>query len=235
MKRFLTARSLPWVLGTAMFAAVPAGGASPLLRDGLHAGYSFGGDINQENPAIGYQVIWQLGEYVSLEASLTRQTDELKGRTGSFDLPQGVSIDMDLYAACISAHLEIHPLETLSLYALGGVGYYFFKTDAQATRVYLAEHNPDTPDAPHVLNTNVDVEDDFGFHIGLGIEWHFDEHWSIFADYRRVFLETDATLESTVQLPPAESDQPPTRHDTRVPGTFSYDHNLVRMGLSYQF
>lgn len=203
-------------------------------KDGPHAGFAFGGDVRNEDFAWGWQAAYEHNDWLSLEGSVTAQNDELEKRIDDVAIPQPFGIELDVYAIALSARLGIRPWSRIHLYALGGAGYYIMKTDAEDARVIIA-HLDQPPSGPSLAGLTVDAENDFGLHAGAGIEIKLTRTWELFAEFRQVFLETDADLKITEETRTGDRHNPRRQQTRYVSDTLPYDHSLVRAGISFRF
>jgi opacity protein-like surface antigen len=203
-------------------------------KDGPHVGFATGSDVRNEDFAFGWQAACELTEFFSIELSATRQTDEIQERLDVLPIPPEFNIDLELYAIALTGRLTLRPVDIVTLYAAAGVGYYIFKTDSEEIRVISASRVEEEFPQTVLRNMNVDVENDFAFHVAAGIELALDEHWEIFAEYRAVSLDSDARLEITEQVREDYFAGPEFSED-RLLDKLEYDHGLVRVGVNYRF
>ena len=204
------------------------------FKDGPHAGFSFGGDVRSEDFAWGWQAAYEYSDWLSMEASITAQNDELEQSINDVVIPQPFGLELDVYALAFSARAGIRPWSRLHLYALAGAGYYIMKTDAEEARVIIAGAEP-APSGVRLSGLTVDVENSFGLHAGAGLEIRLSERWEIFAEFRQVFLEADADLKITEEWPSGVPNNPRMMQTRMVDDKLPYDHSLVRAGVSYRF
>lgn len=204
------------------------------FKDGPHAGFSFGGDVRSEDFAWGWQAAYEQSDWLSLEASITAQNDELEQSINDVAIPQPFGIELDVYALAFSARAGIRPWSRLHLYVLGGAGYYIMKTDAEEARIIIAGSEPQ-PSGVRLSGLTVDVENSFGLHAGAGLEIRLSERWEIFAEFRQVFLEADADLKITEEWPSGVANNPRMMQTRIVDDKLPYDHSLVRAGINYRF
>ncbi len=203
-------------------------------KDGPHAGFSFGGDTRNEDFVWGWQASYEHNGWFSLEGSITAQNDELERNIDDVAIPGPFGIELDIYAITLSARAGIRPWSRLHLYALAGGGYYIMKTDAEDARIIIADLEPQ-PSGVRLSGLTVDAENDFGLHAGAGLEIKLSDTWEIFAEFRQVFLETDADLKITEEWPSGVPSNPRMMQTRYVPDTLSYDYSLVRAGINYRF
>ncbi len=100
-------------------------------------------------------------------------------------------------------HLSTNP--KVSPYVTVGIGYYINDFDANSTNAELY----------YGAGADVDVEDSFGFHIGLGVEYFFSETFAVNLDFKYVWTEIEA--------------------DLNVGGSEDFDVNPVFLGLGIKF
>lgn len=202
-------------------------------KDGPHLGWPSGGDTRDDNMAAGWQVTYEFPNPYSLDLSVTRQTDELRGEdSGSAFFPARGSIDTDIYAIALTLRAGFRPHERLTVYAGAGPGFYIFNTDAEDVRIGL-DADPVSGGAGQVTEANLDVDKDFGFHWAIGAEFLLNDRWEVFVEYRDVSFETDAEVEAVETVPGATFDQSKVTHREEV--DFNYDYGMVRAGFNYRF
>ena len=203
-------------------------------KDGPHAGFVFGGDVRNEDFAWGWQAAYEHNDWFSIEASVTAQNDELEHSINDVAIPKPFGIELETYALALSARAGIRPWSRIHLYALAGAGYYIMKTDAEDARIIIAGLEPQ-PNGVSLSELTVDAENDFGLHAGAGIEIKLSRTWEIFAEFRQVFLETDADLKITEERRTRDRYNPRGMQTRLVADTLHYDYSLVRAGVSYRF
>ena len=200
------------------------------IKDGPHLGFVSGDNVREKGEAFGWQVTLETSPFLSFEFSVSRHEDEFRAADiDTPDFPLDAQIDTEVYAFALTGRLGFRPLEFLYMYGGGGVGYYFFNTDSQSVRESLVASGGGTG-MTRTTNISLDTEEEFGFHVGGGIEFHLTPHWEIFVDYRLVSVDIDTTVKrSTLSLPSGN------RSQTRSAFSLDYDHTLARVGLNYVF
>jgi opacity protein-like surface antigen len=188
------------------------------LEDGPSVGYVFGGDVEDEGFAFGYQVGYEVNDKLSFEFAGNWHEDQsvrLNDRLPT--VPAGSVIDLDVFALALTGRLGTRPDPSVLTYIGGGFGYYFLDVGNEDVR-RAASSTAGFIEA--------DAEQQFGVHYVVGAEVILTEHWEIFAEFRQIFLDTDIE----VSFAP-NRDTPATSTEDE----FSYDHLLVRIGVNYRF
>lgn len=195
------------------------------LRDGPFFGYTFGGGVCEASPAFGYQVVYDFGKHLSLEANGTRQTDKLSGNVGNYTLPSGVNIPMTMYSVATTLRAEYEVIQDVTLFGGAGGGYYILRT--KTSSYYATEP---TPEGPLYINSiTINAKNNWGWHLVAGCQYQISPHWELFFEGRLVFL----TVHGPVHL---QGDY--ARYDygeMNFPNSLNYNHCLLRLGINYQF
>lgn len=203
------------------------------FKDGPHFGYSRGGDVREKDTAFGWQVAYEWSPYVSTELSITRQRDVI-----DFELvppPLLSTFRLETIALALSGRAG-HRFGRVHVYGAGGAGYYFLRAKSRNIRQSIAENPGALP--PGVLNLDLgaDVDDAFGYHLALGLEFVLAGNWEVIAEYRWVYLDTDVTFRRTETRSDPNPETPPIqRHTTSTKADLEYDHGLFRIGVNYRF
>ena len=223
---------LKWTVALLVSTVLASNTFGQMYRDGLHAGFVTGGDIRNEGFAFGYQASREINDFLLLAVSVTRQDDELEGHIDEVPIPADFSYNLETYAIAASAQLGFLLYDRVRLYALAGAGFYVMDADGEEVRETIAA----SPPSPvRLAGVSVDVDNDFGLHVGAGIEIELSERWSVFVDYRHVMLEPDADLEIVEQRPTDRRGAVYERTLTEVSDTLEYEHDLVHAGFNYWF
>ena len=204
------------------------------FKDGPHVGFVTGGDTEDPDVAFGWQAAYEFNDVCSLELSVTHMRDKLSGDNldvGDFSVP--AKLQVDIWAVALTAQAGHLIGERVYLHGGGGVGYYFFTDkDMEEARRDLAATGGTDSGRP-VLDEDVDIDNDFGFHLTVGVDVLLKQSWEFFVDYRAAFLETDSERTSLEVF--TGSDGQPRQTNVRRSGNFSYDYGLLRLGFNYRF
>ncbi len=215
-------------------AQVTLNKTGPRLKDGPHYAHTSGGDVRDEQAGFGWQVAYAFQDWLSMEASITRQTDKLDD-LGAIEPPFLDEFDLQIYALAVSGRLN-QRWKRLNVYAGGGLGYYFMKTDSGDARRSVAQNPGALPPGVTGLNVGVDLDNTFAYHAAIGFEVLLTEKWEMFAEYRRVYLDTDLTIRRTETRSGRGPGALEFRQDTTETQTaFDYEHGLIRVGVNYRF
>lgn len=204
------------------------------FKDGPHVGVPLGGDVNEEEVAFGWQVAYEYNDYLSVDVSVSRQTDELDASDVGVPLfPDRAVVDLELYNVVLSGRGAYPLLPSWFVYAGAGVGYYWFVEDSETVRVALTADPVTGGGGGTVSEISTELDDDFGWHLAVGSELLLGEHWEIFIEYRFVYLETDSESRTIESRPTGDTvlrSVTSTRSDD-----FEYNHGLLRLGINYRF
>lgn len=200
------------------------------IKDGPHLAYPAGGDVRYEQMGFGWQVTYDHENYWSVDLSITRQTDKLDD-LGIVPEPFEDRLDLELVAIALSARLD-YPIQHFTLYVGGGIGYYWMRTDNDRVNGSIRQ-NPDAlPAGVSNWRVGADIDNTFAYHWAAGVEWRWSPRWELFAEYRRIALESDIVYRSIEDRP---RDDVVERQQSRTREKFSYDHGLIRAGVNYRF
>jgi len=222
-------------LAVAVLAGCVAGSASAdTLKDGPHLGWVQGGDVRNEDIAVGWQGTYEFSDYFSLDMTYTRHEDELSREELNYPgFPSDSRLDLEFNVVALTGRASFSPLRRLWLYGGAGVGYYFINEEAEGVRESLAATPVPGPGGGTVTEFNINIDKDFGFHLALGFELLLSDKWEIFAEYRWVDFSTDADV-TAVETVPAE-DIGKSKLTYNANETFDYDYGLARFGINYRF
>jgi opacity protein-like surface antigen len=226
-------------VGLALFVTTASWGnewlLSDQLKDGFHVGLPVGGDIYDQELELGYQAVYEHNENMSIEFDVTRQTDKLPDQEISGGLlPFDTKTELELWGITLSGRLSFKPLDSMSLFAGAGAGYYIFKADDQNLRKAFDASGWDDGGA-YIKDVKIDLNNDFGTHLMAGLEWRFAERWELFADYRIVFLGTEESTEITREYPQTDPHAPGDWIKTTTTIPFDYNFSLLRAGINFRF
>lgn len=206
---------------------VLAGGT---FKDGPHFAYPTGGDVRDEQGGFGWQVTYDHKNHWSVDLSVTRQTDKLDD-LNLVSEPFEDRLDLELVAIALSARLD-YPIQHFTFYVGAGVGYYWMRTDNDRVNRSIRQNPQALPAGVSNLRVSADIDDTIAYHWAAGIEWRWTAQWEVFAEYRRVALESDIIYRTTEDRP---RDDIVERQQSRTREKFSYDHGLIRAGVNYRF
>ncbi len=193
--------------------AVSASAIGP-SRIGVHAAYSAGGDVEDEQLGLGGQLEFALGPNLFIELSASTFSDEWA--------EDGLKLEADIVTFGLSGILRAPIADTVQVYGLGGINYNSIDMDAGFDRAALGL--PANVDA----QADIDIDDELGFHLGAGINVEVTPNVEIFAEYRYTLLSVDA--ETTVKVSGAGMDWSETETTEE-----DYDFGLFKAGLNFMF
>lgn len=208
-------------------ALAVSAGAESTFKDGPHLAYPRGGDIRDSELGFGWQITYERSDYWSLDLSLTRQTDTLDD-IGVLAPPFQDRFDLEMVSAVASLRLS-YPIRLTTLYAGGGLGYYYLRTDNKVANRSLAAQANTLPAGVQSARVSVNPDNKMGYHAAVGIEQMLTSRWELFAEYRWVWLDT------TLKINRVESRGGLQQETTRTRSSFTYDHGLIRAGVNYRF
>jgi outer membrane protein len=65
---------------------------------------------------------------------------------------------------------------------------------------YTAFIDDETPASPPSIVTDIDYDESFGPALQVGFDYRLDDHWSVNFDVRRIWINSDVTIETNVPL-----------------------------------
>jgi len=166
----MKSRTLPLVCLLCCYAALPAGAQAGLLGLGGHVGYFRAGDHGEKKFFAGAHARIKLPLLFAVEGALDYRPAASREVGGA---ARGSDLDVTTYPITVSAMIRPMPL----LYVLAGVGWY-------NTTIEFSGPPPfGGPDS--------ETDDNFGSHVGAGVELPIGGGKSLSADVRYVFLDYD--------------------------------------------
>jgi opacity protein-like surface antigen len=175
-------------------------GQAQASRLGIHGAYSTGGNVEEPEIGFGGQLEFPINPILSVELAVTKFSDEIEGAD--------YTIDQDLTSIGLSAVFRGPLGPQLDGYMLFGADYNTIDTDISFTN----------PTVSSAMNSNMELDDEVGFHIGAGLNLAITYNMELFTEYRYTFLETD--------------------NETAQPGSeeeYQYDFGLAKLGLNFFF
>jgi opacity protein-like surface antigen len=204
------------------------------FKDGIHLAYPVGGDVRDEQAGFGLHVTYEWTEFMSLEASLGRQTDSITD-WDVVSAPFQNDFDLEVVYAALSGRLG-YRLGNFHPYAGAGFGYYSMRADGKNTNRSIRENAAALPEGLLGLQVGADPDNAFAYHVALGVEWIIVPRVELFAEYRYTFLETDVSFTRTETTLAPESERTDLfKTTTSRSEPFDYNHGLVRVGASLRF
>ena len=130
-----------------------------------------------ETPMYGGNITYFVHSYLSIELSVDYlETDvDLDAKGGCVDIGDLEQIPVLL---SLRTHLPTNP--KVSPYLTVGIGYYFNDFDMKS---YVP------------AGYDVDPDDSFGYHLGGGIEYFFNNHFAFNLDFKYIWNNVDVDLE----------------------------------------
>jgi opacity protein-like surface antigen len=176
---------------------LPGSADAGILALGGHAGYFQVSDNGENNFYAGAHARLRLPLLLALEGSL----DYRPSSTRTVGVPSpGTDLDVTTYPITVSALVYPMPL----IYLLGGVGWY-------NTTIEFSEAGVTSGPAS-------ETNDNFGSHVGAGLEMSVGGNRSLNAGIRYVFLDYDVT-----------------RLDLGGLDTIEADYYSIQVGLTFNF
>lgn len=141
-----------------------------------------------------------ISDNIALEliAAVTTHSVEAEGTPlGDVDLGE-----VGLVPPTLTLQYHFRPEERLSPYVGAGLNYTFFFVD-------------DEGDA-----TEIEYDNRFGFALQAGVDYAISEHWSLNADVKRIFVDTDAEIRAG---------------GTNIEADVDVDPWIIGIGVGYRF
>lgn len=179
-------------------------------------GYVFSSDVENETFGIGYEVVYELNSAISFDLSGFWHEDDSFRVGNRLPASPPPEVALDVIAVAFNGRLGHRFDENFYVYGGGGFGYYVLEADNEEVRMA----------APGPAFIEIDGDKDFGAQILFGAELVLTERWEVFAEIRRVFLDSGLTLRVS---PTGDS---PARNDR---DSLGYDYATIRMGIHYRF
>lgn len=196
--------------------ALGAGGArAGSWSVGASAGYTLGGDVEENSFAPGVQALWMINDTWSLELGVFQFSDE-GGET-----EEGVVWVSEVDATPLTATLLAYvPLgETCRGYLGAGAAFYLLDVSSRARLTAQTEADSAT--------WEVDADNGYGVHVLAGVNWTLTDALSAFADVRYAVMAYDYDGEWTERF--GGETYSGTESDTE-----DYYYGMMRLGLSWQ-
>ena len=153
-------------------ALLPGTADAGLFGLGGHAGYFEVSDDGEKTFYGGAHARLRLPLFVAIEGALDYRPSA--SRTVGYPVP-GTEVDVTTYPITLSALAYPTPM----IYVLAGVGWY-------NTTIEFKKREP-------ITGISKETSDNFGSHLGAGLELPVGGNKSVFADIRYVFLNYDAS------------------------------------------
>ena len=206
------------------------------IKDGPSLAYPSGSDVEETTMAFGYQGSYEFNDNLAIEGAIIRQLDKFSDSvlTGGY-VPFDSKTEMELWGLTVSVLASHKPNDRVKLYIGGGAGYYIPKADEVNMRRALAAEGWNPPGEGFVEDVSLEMEKAVAPHFITGVSYQLTKNWEVFADFRRVFLDTDVSLDVTMEYPPEHSGVPGELIKTRTSYPMDYNHDLVRVGANFRF
>lgn len=172
-------------------------------RAGLHLSYSEGGEIVDSTLGFGGQVEVPISDGLGIQFAVSRFSDEDSIEVGTAKL--------DIASAGLSAIFRSRG-EGSILYLLAGLNYNAFDADFELDGAYTG------------VNMVVEVENDFGFHFGAGVEAPVSRSVDFFLEYR--YTSTTLALSSELSY---------QGRTANINSKDDFDFGLLKMGINIDF
>jgi len=165
--------------------------AQAQCRIGFHGANVSGDDLEQPGIGFGAQVVLPMTDMLGWEISATRFEDKAE--------------DLKINITHVAATLQLSTLvidQRLRLY--GGLGLSFNYFDAEVS----------------IPGYTVEIESMIGFHAAAGAGVYLTKDIELFAEYRSVWADTEATVRN--------------RYDCQVVKS-PFDFDIIRVGMNFNF
>ncbi len=203
-----------------------AEGGVKLSHIGLHGAYSIGGDVYDSEIGFGGQAELALLPFLSLDFAVSRFSDTpdplLKRGIGRSSVRE--LYDMTTTTMGLSAVLHTQLAGPLRGYALAGVNFNRVDIDVEV--------KPLRADAVWLTHRiEMDIDDQIGYHLGLGLRLPVHDRIGIFAEYRYTFLDLEGEATTIPTGETADIMPFTTTRDYKE----DYSFGLVKMGVNILF
>ncbi|MDI6798190.1 MAG: OmpW family outer membrane protein [Desulfatibacillaceae bacterium] len=121
---------------------------------------------------------WFVNNMFSLEMGLGYDKVSVDGKNKTTGAKASIG-DITQIPLTLTGRLH-YPGESFAPYIGFGCGYYFNSLDLDAVF-----------QATMPAGTSQDIDNSFGWHLGAGIEYFFDDNWALNVDYKYVWNESD--------------------------------------------
>jgi opacity protein-like surface antigen len=202
------------------------------FKAGPFVGYTFSGDIENEDLAYGAQVIMDLNDTFSIELALSMLSDEASDTETVEDLFT-MKVDTELEAAAItlSGRVAFPLADKLKGYAGAGIGYYIYDASADSD-IVLGDWAAGTGLSAS-QDAEVDLDNSIGLQVLAGLEYRVAENIEVFAELRYAIVDVDGEVTATTTITgPGVSESATETGELEDTG---FDHALARIGLNYIF
>ena len=199
-----------------LLCTVALAGQKDGFQLGPNLGYTFGGGVESPSLTYGLQAAYQF-KYFRIELAYDRLKDD------ATESEEGVSMSMKLKANAISLSGwgRLPVTDKFGLYAGGGLNYYMPSMDTDAT-----VNGRDLAGAG--VKVDVDVDNAFGFQVGVGAEYAITDQIAVFADVRKVWVKLDTDLTATMILNGLSVTE-------SVSDKMEWYFTMARIGVNYTF
>jgi opacity protein-like surface antigen len=219
------------------------------VRVGAFTGMPVGGEVIEQNPILGVDIIYQATSKFSIEGTAVFFREELPEQTLVDDgVAFGTTGRVNMQILSLLARLQMPVSYRWSVYGTGGVGYHRFDTSGEHATLdpSLVPESFSLGDRP----LDVSIGNEFGLHLGGGITCTLSEFFEFFAEYRYTAVERSISYNGSVTVErdaevtvPGETPGSSVMETRRITRQYSgkaeddsgYDHGLVRVGINCYF
>lgn len=188
--------------------------ANAAWKLGASAGYTVGGDVEDNDFAPGVHATWVIDDTWAVEFGLLQFSDS------GGELEEGIVWRSDIDATALSATLLAGRDLAEGLRGYVGAGAAYYALDAEGTAELTADTDADT------AAWKLDADYGYGLHALAGIEWKASDALSVFADARYAVMAYD--YEGTWTETFGGDVYTGTEDDTE-----DYIYGLLRIGLNW--
>jgi outer membrane protein W len=223
-----------WLIGTLLAFPLLASadvydryhlGEAGTVSLGGFVAFPSGGDLEEENVTGGGQITYHFTRHLAVEFSVLQIKDEIDAAASVPGLETSGSLELDMVALALTARVHLPVGRRVVFYAGGGFGYYVFDVDKDARADATGSFFNQGAEA----DFDLDVDNEWGYHVMAGGQVMILPNVALFADVRRTYLDAEFAFEAT-----ATSVQ--GRELARIDRSSSgYDHDLVRVGLTFYY
>lgn len=144
----------------------------------------FGEDIDVgKTGTYGGSITWGVNRFFALEVSADRNEPEVDSTLLNINYGECRTVPLILTMQFRYVGKAPEYYDNMAVYFLGGVGYYFNSYNvSKELKQYWANQG---------YNVTIDMEDGFGFHVGLGVEAFLTENLALNLEVRRHWADAD--------------------------------------------
>ena len=194
------------------------------VEAGPMVGWPVSGDIEEHNPAYGFQIDYHWNKALSTELSFTAFDDEMDtGILARRDLPTSAATELEIRDLALSGKLNLFGGPQWNIYAGGGVNYMDWQPDSRRVDDRIDQLAGD------VIDLDVNIDTDWGYHGLVGFDIGVTDHLEFFAEYRHNVVESQINLNVVTER---QRNRPV---ENKIKDDFDFEYGIVRLGLNFRW